>query len=120
MVGNLRRPRLNVLGFRHAPPVNHSQGWRDRETGFHSNDCASENSRLKQWLRGRYSKLGNATVNSNSYEDYDLDPLNDLQALDIYEYVHYVNIGKSMHTVMRSLASIGGGAFPPIDAALFR
>ena len=44
------------LGYRHAPPVNHTAGWRDSATGYRSNDVESENNRIKAWLRKRYSK----------------------------------------------------------------
>lgn len=42
------------LGFSAAPPVNHSVGWRDTNTGFHSNDIESEFSRLKNMVRERH------------------------------------------------------------------
>ena len=41
------------LGFSHAPPINHSIDFRDRRTGFHSNDIESENNRIKRFLRKR-------------------------------------------------------------------
>ena len=49
-------PALADIGF-NAPPVNHSQGWRDRATGFHSNDIESEFSRLKRSVRERCGRL---------------------------------------------------------------
>jgi len=77
------------LGFQHAPPVVHEVGWRDTETGFHSNDIESENNRLKHWARIRYGALK-------------------LTELDLHEYTFYVNAGETMADVMRGLALSGG------------
>lgn len=63
------------LGFKHAPPVNHSKGFRERTKGFHSNDIESEFSRLKTWSRHRYGKL-------------------QLADLDLCEYTYYINMGQ--------------------------
>ena len=68
------------------PPINHSLEFRDRESGFHSNDIESENSRLKLWSRKRYSKLM-------------------LTELDLHEYAYYVNVGATMEDVMAALRS---------------
>ena len=35
----------------------HSICWRDRATGFHSNDVESEFNRFKRWVRERYGQL---------------------------------------------------------------
>jgi hypothetical protein len=78
------------LGFQHAPPVNHSIGYRDRESGFHSNDVESENSRLKHWSRARYGRL-NVTER------------------EMAEYTFYVNHSKKMSAVMEALARLNGG-----------
>lgn len=78
------------LGFRHAPPVVHDVGWRDVETGWHSNDIESENNRLKHWSRVRYSALK-------------------ISELDMHEYAYYVNAGDTMADVMLGLAVAGGG-----------
>ena len=48
---------VQSLGYKHAPPVKHDEGWRDRQTGFHSNGCESGNSRFKTWLRSSYTRL---------------------------------------------------------------
>ena len=45
---------IKSMGYKAAPPVNHSVGWRDNSTGFHSNDIESEFSRLKNLVRERY------------------------------------------------------------------
>ncbi|CAK0803831.1 unnamed protein product, partial [Prorocentrum cordatum] len=73
------------LGFRRAPPVVHEVGWRDVETGWHSNDIESENNRLTHWSRVRYSVL-------------------EISELDMYEYACYVNAGDKMADVMLGLA----------------
>ena len=36
------------LGYRSAPPVNHKLGWRNPDTGHHTNDVESENARVKK------------------------------------------------------------------------
>ena len=72
------------LGYEYAPPINHSLEFRDRQTGFHSNDIESENNRLKHWSRVRYSKLS-------------------LTELDLHEYAYYINVGSSMKDVMAAL-----------------
>ena len=74
------------LGYEYVPPINHSLEFRDPETGFHSNDIESENSRLKLWSRKRYSKLM-------------------LTELDLHEYAYYVNVGSTMEDVMAALRS---------------
>lgn len=73
-----------ALGFTYAPPVNHQVEFRDRVTGFHSNDIESENSRLKHWSRVRYGTLS-------------------LNELDLHEYAYYTNVGNSMKDVMAAL-----------------
>ena len=75
---------VKELGFKHAPPVNHSKEFRDRATGFHSNDIESENQRLKHWSRIRYGRLM-------------------LSELDVHEYAYYVNVGHTMHLVFQGL-----------------
>ena len=64
-------------------------GYRDNETGFHTNDAESENSRLKRWSRLRYGRLS-------------------LDAHEMDEYIFYVNVGESMGAVMRGLAVSNG------------
>ena len=83
------------LGYRHTRPVQHRVTFRDAETGFHTNDVESENNRIKRFLRKRYGylKLGR-------YKQIDNDT-----ALDLYEYVFYVNIGSQMSDVMKALAA---------------
>ena len=73
------------LGFKSAPPVNHSIEFRNRTTGFHSNDIESENSRLKHMSRVRNGRLM-------------------LNELDLHEYAFYINRGKSMACVLKALA----------------
>ena len=101
------------LGVRCAPPVNHSLGWRDAATGFHSNDVESENARLKLWLRARYTKLQlnfTTALRPEGQEDADRVLKVDFDCLDVYEYCHYVNVGASMSDVMSTIAVAGGGA----------
>ena len=102
---------VQKLGYRHAPPVNHSKGWRDRETGFHSNDVESENARLKLWLRARYTILSAHFTQWADNEDgptMECHEAQDYESLDLYEYCHYVNIGSSMYDVMASVALAAG------------
>ena len=82
---------VEALGYRSAPPVVHEDGYRDRKTGFHTNDVESENARLKLWNRHRYGKL-------------------QLNRQELDEYVFYANIGGSMSDVLGGLAVSNGGA----------
>lgn len=76
---------VQQLGFRHAPPINHSVEFRSRETGFHANDIESENHRLKHFSRIRNGRLM-------------------LNELDLHEYAFYINVGKDMPTILKALA----------------
>ena len=82
------------LGYRHAPPVNHSTSFRDRASGFHSNDVESENNRIKRFLRKRYGRLMLGKKK---------DLTNDT-VLDMYEYAYRVNVGDSFADYMHSLS----------------
>ena len=82
---------MQSLGYRSAPPVKHEDGYRDRRTGFHTNDAESENSRLKQWNRHRYSQL-------------------QLNVGEMDEYIFYINVGQSIDNVLGGLAVANGGA----------
>ena len=81
------------LGYKSAPPINLSKGFRDRQTGFHSNDVESENNRMKRFLRKRYGKLC-----LGRYKNLSNDTV-----LDLYEYVFRVNVGHSIDTYMMAL-----------------
>ena len=102
---------VKQLGYRHAPAVNHTTGWRDRVTGFHSNDVESENARFKTWLRCRYTRLKGIITDKveadveddNIYED------KEVELLDLYEYCHYINLGDTMKDIAFALASQDGG-----------
>jgi len=72
------------LGYDFVKPINHKVEFRDRVTGFHSNDIESENNKLKHWSRVRHSRLI-------------------LNELDLHEYAYYVNVGSSMKDVMAAL-----------------
>ena len=76
---------VRALGYRSPPAINHGVEFRDRETGFHSNDIESENNRLKAWARHRYSRL-------------------QLTEEDLHEYTFYINKGSLMADVMQALA----------------
>ena len=62
--------------------------FRDRSTGFHSNDIESGNGRLKGWSRHRYGRL-------------------QLSEPDLHEYAFYVNRGTSFVEVMDALGRCG-------------
>jgi len=76
---------VKELGYRHPPAIKHEDGWRDTETGFHTNDAESENNRVKGWSRHRYGRLS-------------------ITELDMQEYVFYVNGGSDISLVMKGLA----------------
>ena len=85
---------VNRLGFRHAPPVNHSVAFRDRASGFHSNDVESENNRIKRFLRKRYGALNLGKHKNLSNET----------VLDMYEYVYRVNADSTFAGYMKAMA----------------
>lgn len=74
--------------------MDHGLGFRDRDTGFHSNDIESENARIKNFLRRRYGKLELAT-----------------DELDATEYMFKVNYDKTWSTYMAGIAQGQGGAY---------
>lgn len=84
------------LGYKSAPPVNHSAGWRDPKTGFHSNDIESEFSRLKGKVRERYGRLCFQATASSSSDDAVEDG-------DLYEYAYRVNIGDGFNDILKAL-----------------
>ena len=87
------------MGYKAAPPVNHSVGWRDNSTGFHSNDIESEFSRLKNLVRERYGRLSfQATLGTSGPEEDE-----ELDLGDLYEYAFRVNVGSSFEDVRRAL-----------------
>ena len=75
--------------------MNHSVGFRDRVSGFHSNDVESENNRIKRFLRKRYGLLLLGRRKNLSNET----------VLDMYEYVYRVNVGPSFESYMKALAA---------------
>ena len=96
---------VKQLGFNSAPPVNHSKWFRDRSTGFHSNDIESEFNRLKKWLCQRYGRL-QLDVKDNEEDDQ-------IEALDVYEYMYYNNVGSSMSDVMKAFHHYNDGVCRP-------
>ena len=91
-------PALADIGFKSAPPVNHSQGWRDRATGFHSNDIESKFSRLKRYVRERYGRLSFQCQGADDAEETDA-----VDAGDLYEYTFKTNVGNSFFDVLKAL-----------------
>ena len=112
---------VTQLGYKHAPAVNHSAGWRDSTTGFHSNDVESEFNRLKHFIRGRYGALHfihHAPIPANSGLDSPMpanggpdssDSCADLDEGDLHEYTFYTNVGQDMGTIMAALGNVNGG-----------
>ena len=88
-----------ALGYRSAPPVNHSKEFRDKDTGFHSNDIESEFNLIKKFVRERYGIL---TLTDDT-------SVSGLEAGDIYEHMFYVNIGNDMWSIMKALTYASGG-----------
>ena len=82
--------------------------FRDVETGFHSNDIESEFNRMKRWLRERYGALKlNSKLNQTDPKDDD----DSFEDLDLYEYMYYINVGKSMKDVMDAFVHANGTAY---------
>ncbi len=101
---------VKKLGYKHAPPVNHTTGWRDVVTGFHSNDIESENARLKRVVRKRYSTLD---FHMNAYKasgDADNEGAAEVitDSLLLHEYQFYMNIGSGFDEIMHWLALVDG------------
>ena len=91
---------IEELGFKSAPPVNHSIGWRDNTTGFHSNDIESEFSRLKSMVRERYGRLSfQSTLET---DDGDANSAS-VDLGDLYEYAFRVNVGSAFFDVLKGL-----------------
>ena len=89
-------PALAEIGLKAAPPVNHSQGWRDRATGFNSNDIESEFSRLKRSVRERYGRLSFQSQGADDSDDV-------VDAGDLYEYTFKTNVGNRFFDVLKAL-----------------
>jgi hypothetical protein len=105
------------LGYRHAPPVNHSVGYRDQSTGFHSNDFESENARLKTRLRTRYTKLridiadvGPQSATQEENRGAYSQENRGAYSRDLREYCYYVNIGNTFAMAMKGVAAAAGGS----------
>ena len=81
------------LGYKSAPPVNHSSGFRNK-AGFHSNDVESENNRIKAFYRRRYGRM----IMSKRVG------LTNDKLLDMYEYTFRVNVGATFAHMMKALA----------------
>ena len=81
---------IKALGFKSPPGVVHEKGYRDKATGFHTNDVESENNRIKKWSRHRMGHLR-------------------LRKGDMDEYMFYVNYGTDMSVVMEGLGVANGG-----------
>ena len=86
---------IKSLGLKAAPPINRSTGWRDANTGFHSNDIESEFSRLKTMVRERYGRLCFQSTASIEAED-------EVDVGDLYEYTFRVNIGNSFQSMLNA------------------
>ena len=86
---------MKSMKYKAAPPVNHSLGFREVSSGFHSNDIESEFARMKTWRRQRYGRL--ATKGLGPETDGDM-----------YEYVFYVNIGSGIDAVLRAVRAYEG------------
>ena len=97
------------LGYRHAPPVNHTLGWRNSENGFHSNDIESKNNKLKTWMRVRHTKLQFQGIMELPSLSHDNDVPVEECSPDLYEYAFYINVGTDMEHVMRAVRCVAGG-----------
>jgi hypothetical protein len=97
------------LGYRHAPPVNHSVGYRDESSGFHSNDVESENARLKTWLRTRYTKLRVDIVDACPQSSEEQENIG-AYSRDLHEYCYYINVGNTFTMAMKGVAAAAGGS----------
>ena len=103
---------IDQLGYRHAPPINHSITWRDVSTGFYSNDVESEFNRVKVFVRERYSRLKFEEIVRAGSDEGDED-IADIDEGDLCEYTYYANVGRERHHVMEALRFANGGACPP-------
>jgi hypothetical protein len=91
------------LGYQYAPPVNHTTGWRDVCTGFHSNDIECENAKAKGCVRKRYKKLDFHMTEEEVEKKLVTD------SLLLHEYQFYVNVSTDMKDIFWWLAATDGG-----------
>jgi len=80
--------------------VNHTDNWRDPQTGIHSNDAESEFARFKLFLRTKYDYVRPTNAKYKPSKDRALE-------LKIGEYVFYTNVGREMRHVMAAFAHYG-------------
>ena len=73
--------------------VNHSQSWRNPETGVHSNDAESEFARFKLFVRVKYDYMRNSNASSEKLKGLAMER-------KLAEYVFYTHVGRSMKAVM--------------------
>lgn len=84
---------IKALSYKHAPPINHTFSFRDRMTGFHSNDIESEFARVKRCLRERHGRL---TLAGGSTRTEAMEG-------DLYAYMFYINNTNDMKTVVKAM-----------------
>lgn len=92
-------------GLRVRGQVNHSAGFRNSRTGFHTNDMEAEWSRFKTWYRQKFThmRLSNATTEQAKRRK--------LQR-HVHEYVYYSNVGRTMADVMLAFVHANGKRYP--------
>ncbi len=108
----------DAMDLDHGPPVNHSENWRDPNTGLHINDAESENARLKKWCRGKYGlvRVNKDGPTSNTADEDDARGTEHLQRL-VSEYLFWTNKGRAMEDVMDAFVLHNGGACAPVDVS---
>ena len=84
-----------IAGVAMEGAVNHTENWRDPDTGTHSNDAESEFARLRLFLK---SKFGKVRASSNT----DPGKKDDMFELHLAEYMFYTNVGRSMSAIMKA------------------
>jgi len=81
--------------------VNHSQNWRNPDTGHHSNDAESEFARFKLFLRVKYDYVRTSNAKETVAKDRNME-------LKLAEYIFYTNVGNKMEHVMNAFRYYAG------------
>ena len=90
--------RISSITGRVAPggQVNHTDTYRNPDTGVHSNDIESEFSRLKNFIKHKFThvRASNHTDEASKRR---------LLVMHLMEYVFYTNVGSKMADIMLAI-----------------
>ena len=81
--------------------VAHRSGFRNRKTGYHSNDAESEVGRFKLFMKVRNSYVRTTNATTEGAKDVHLQRV-------IAEYMFYTNVGRSTEDIMKAYRHAAG------------